>query len=497
MLENWINRTDCHGAYSKNGQYTSKGEITDELVDAHFSGSKIIGIHAITLDQTCRWVAWDIDAHHGESAEENETTARTLVADLIGQGYDPLLEDSDGRGGFHVWVLFDKPAPAVDAYEFAQTMAPPGVEALPKQASINPQKGTKGHYGNWLRLPGKHHKREHWSQFWSGFDWTSWNDGAREIMDDPALSPAPPKATGKVRVKVGKGADPLDLSGGGAPPISDSVGAGRRNAVLTSIAGSMRHRGMGESAITAALLAENREKCKPPLEDSEVEKIATSIVGYEPGSSVYEEALQGGQALRALNERLTVSNPRIVVERVIQRGLTEGHFELHIGDRVVVIEKLATFKVVQQALIDGVRLVLPTPMSNGWHEVAQLICDAAEFVPTETRQDETLGMLHQALRGSSGIFTVESAEDLEAIKDGRTPTFEFRGDTFVVITSLCEFLGKKGHKLKGTPDLSNRLTSIGCLKKRIKATDDGKSVRMVAYMVPPEVVEMTNAGDGE
>ena len=60
---------------------------------------------------------------------------------------------------------------------------------------------------------------------------------------------------------------------------------GERNGTLTSLAGSMRRRGMSERAILAALLEENRRRCSPPLEDAEVEQIAASVAKYSPSNS--------------------------------------------------------------------------------------------------------------------------------------------------------------------------------------------------------------------
>lgn len=58
--------------------------------------------------------------------------------------------------------------------------------------------------------------------------------------------------------------------------------SGGRNTALTSLAGTMRRRGMGETAILNALLAENDTRCFPPLEAPEVETIAFSVARYEP-----------------------------------------------------------------------------------------------------------------------------------------------------------------------------------------------------------------------
>ena len=59
---------------------------------------------------------------------------------------------------------------------------------------------------------------------------------------------------------------------------------GGRNAALTSLAGTMRRRGMSPEAIEAALVEENAARCKPPLSASEVQEIARSVARYAPAA---------------------------------------------------------------------------------------------------------------------------------------------------------------------------------------------------------------------
>ncbi|HEY3926834.1 MAG TPA: primase alpha helix C-terminal domain-containing protein, partial [Candidatus Koribacter sp.] len=49
---------------------------------------------------------------------------------------------------------------------------------------------------------------------------------------------------------------------------------------LTKLAGTMRRTGMSRQAIEAALLAENAQRCQPPLPESEVREIAQSVSRY-------------------------------------------------------------------------------------------------------------------------------------------------------------------------------------------------------------------------
>ena len=65
-------------------------------------------------------------------------------------------------------------------------------------------------------------------------------------------------------------------------PVEEVLVEGQRNATLASLAGLMRRPGMSASAIEAALLVENQERCQPPLDDEEVHRIAVSVGRYAP-----------------------------------------------------------------------------------------------------------------------------------------------------------------------------------------------------------------------
>lgn len=61
------------------------------------------------------------------------------------------------------------------------------------------------------------------------------------------------------------------------------IGEGGRNDALTSLGGWMRSKGAEEADILATLLAVNENRCKPPLDPSEVERIAQSVAQYAKG----------------------------------------------------------------------------------------------------------------------------------------------------------------------------------------------------------------------
>jgi hypothetical protein len=65
-------------------------------------------------------------------------------------------------------------------------------------------------------------------------------------------------------------------------PIDDEIPEGQRNDTLTSLAGTMRRRGLSRQAMEAALLRENERRCSPPLPEREVKSIAESVARYDP-----------------------------------------------------------------------------------------------------------------------------------------------------------------------------------------------------------------------
>ena len=88
-------------------------------------------------------------------------------------------------------------------------------------------------------------------------------------------------------------------------PQNEAVGSeipeGNRNGHLVSLAGTMRRRSMSEDSIAAALHAENR-RCRPPLDEAEVNKIAHNIARYAPDEDPSARFATLERALHALSE---------------------------------------------------------------------------------------------------------------------------------------------------------------------------------------------------
>ncbi|MDA1095782.1 MAG: bifunctional DNA primase/polymerase [Chloroflexi bacterium] len=90
-----------------------------------------------------------------------------------------------------------------------------------------------------------------------------------------------------------------------AAPLPQVIAEGVRNLTLTSLAGSLRQRGVSESEILASLSVVNESRCAPPLPVREVQAIAQSVARYE-----------GGQPWRPRHRRAPqeISVRKVVVE---------------------------------------------------------------------------------------------------------------------------------------------------------------------------------------
>src|SRR5207247_7838205 len=65
---------------------------------------------------------------------------------------------------------------------------------------------------------------------------------------------------------------------------SEKWSPGERNDGLACRAGTMGRRGRARDASEAALVAENRRRCDPPLSEAEVKTIAASVARYQPAA---------------------------------------------------------------------------------------------------------------------------------------------------------------------------------------------------------------------
>ncbi len=205
-----VNRTDVWGGYftcSDGGigpltcpRVSLRGQeiLTKDMLVRHFSAegfADIIGLHS-GANQQCKWIAVDIDAH-----TEDSDIKRLLAAglrwreDLKALGYNPLLTGSNGKGGMHLRLIFDKPVNIEDAHFAAKWLTRNSVDLLGHQVETFPKQkrlanpGESGQYGNWLRLPGRHHKRDYWSSARTDSGWAFGEQAVEAILASKGESP--------------------------------------------------------------------------------------------------------------------------------------------------------------------------------------------------------------------------------------------------------------------------------------------------------------------
>jgi hypothetical protein len=99
-----------------------------------------------------------------------------------------------------------------------------------------------------------------------------------------------------------------------------------RNNSLTSLGGTMRRRNFGPIAIERALLAENEDRCIPPLEDDEVKLIAQSVSRYtseaeaEVGRKVDEALAVVEFKVMSTRALLDLEPPSYLIDGILPEG---------------------------------------------------------------------------------------------------------------------------------------------------------------------------------
>jgi superfamily II DNA or RNA helicase len=135
--------------------------VTDDVLRDHLQGRIVAGVYPLLRDDTCWFVAIDLD---GESWREDAIALRAAATEL---GVPIAVERSRSGDGAHVWVFFSEPVPGVQARRLASALL---TEATGRRPAIGlgsydrlfPSQDVlpAGGFGNLIALPLQREARE-------------------------------------------------------------------------------------------------------------------------------------------------------------------------------------------------------------------------------------------------------------------------------------------------------------------------------------------------
>ncbi len=279
LLALFPGREDAFGLSGPDSGYIAKRQPPRAIhAREHLRGAIRIGRYPLRTDGTCLWAVLDVDG-------KGVVPVLDLVAVLRRHGIPFAVERSKAKG-WHLWVWFAMPIPGWKARAVLRSLAAeagwPDTEVFPKQDDL----ATHG-LGSFMNLPWQGASVKEGRTLFvdlSKEQWPPYTDQLAYLESIPKIS-----ETDLDHIIAAKGLRPPEertaSSGNGrAAPVGDTIPDHTRNITLTSLAGSMRRRGMSPEAILAALRVENA-KCAPPLGDEELRRIAASVGRYEPTTS--------------------------------------------------------------------------------------------------------------------------------------------------------------------------------------------------------------------
>lgn len=116
----------------------------------HLAGKKRYGVYPLLDGNRTSWVAADFDNHNGDRDPESDVRALVAVADVF--GLPVYVFSSNSGNGFHAYLFFKEPIPAVKARALMRAL----IDRAGHTGSFDrlfPAQDSKGSLGNLIALP--------------------------------------------------------------------------------------------------------------------------------------------------------------------------------------------------------------------------------------------------------------------------------------------------------------------------------------------------------
>jgi len=211
-IANLGNRTDAMGTYGSSGptcRYLPNAEQLRAGLVEHFQAVTIGGLYPNSKPDSeglwdARFGCVDLDLKPDHPRKEfrqrrNHFYAMLILRKLESAGISCLVEDSNGRGGYHIWFRLSESIPVARLYAFLRSLVADAEEhgfersfqcvdeneqprflpnGKPVPGDDRPEtfpaqsKASDKGLGNFIRLPGRHHThKDHWSRCWGDGEW--------------------------------------------------------------------------------------------------------------------------------------------------------------------------------------------------------------------------------------------------------------------------------------------------------------------------------------
>jgi hypothetical protein len=321
-----------------------------------------------------------------------------------------------------------------------------------------------------------------------------------------------------------RAAGPHDAAPDDAGPIPE----GLRNITLFKLGCALRRRGLSRAGIEAALLAENAQRCQPPLPEAEVRRIAESCARYRAGAGGGPKPDEDGQQAKAPaggidgaritspGEALAILNALAIWKTLRWAewkrrgdtliGTTEAGQEVRISARRLLIFDHCAGEIMAAT---GVSILRPRKgmIRTVWGQVAELIHKAAtaDVVETAPPEEELREDLLRCWR-LAGEPAPENNEELyrvlSELRGYTRQPHEATAPPAVFKWALCWHVHLGVFRLwLSTPSAAARFTSIDQLQAhaallgfrphhlQLQAQVAGDRVRMRTWSAPLDVMD--------